>query len=63
MSIVEHAKEIAISIIVLIAIVLPFSALFVAQNATLVAWGLPLAGVTGLALLIVVFVVFRLLKK
>ncbi len=63
MALIEHAKEIAIGVILLIAIILPFASLFVAQNATMVAWGLPLAGVTGLALLIVVFVVFRLVKK
>lgn len=63
MPLVEHAKEIAIGVILLIAIILPFASLFVQQNATLVAWGLPIAGVTGLALLIVVFVLFRLLKK
>ena len=59
---IEKAKNIALGVILLIALVIPFLALFTAQNLTLLGWGLPVAGVTGLAIFMVIYFLFNLIK-
>lgn len=59
---IEKAKEVAIGIILLIAIIVPFLSLGAGQNSTIAGLGLPAAAWSGIMLLILVVYVFNLVK-
>lgn len=61
--VVEKAKNIAIGIILLIAIVVPFVSMGALQNSTIATLGIPAAGWLGIMLLILVVYVFSLIKS
>ena len=60
--IVSTAMNIAIGIVLLVAIVIPFLSMGAAQNVTMAGLGLPAVAWTGIMLLILVVFVFGLIK-